>query len=129
MSSFNLLSHTAPAQAGTLLLLGPFLDYWLTNKRIDEFKYSMPSVVSIPVLESSFSCYTNFILFYFFGGVREGEEDCLTKIAFHFFCRVSVSHHLRQVFACTPRSTMHCAPYNTDRLNGKQLASSFAGEF
>ncbi|KAJ8449103.1 hypothetical protein Cgig2_004158 [Carnegiea gigantea] len=47
MSSFNLLSHTAPAQAGTLLLLGPFLDYWLTNKRIDEFKYSMPSVLLI----------------------------------------------------------------------------------
>uniref|UniRef100_A0A7C9ED31 Sugar phosphate transporter domain-containing protein n=2 Tax=Opuntia streptacantha TaxID=393608 RepID=A0A7C9ED31_OPUST len=47
MSSFNLLSHTAPAQAGTLLLLGPFLDYWLTNKRIDEFKYSTPSVFLI----------------------------------------------------------------------------------
>lgn len=47
LSSFNLLGHTAPAQAGTLLLLGPFLDYWLTNKRIDAFKYSMPSVLLI----------------------------------------------------------------------------------
>ncbi|XP_073143723.1 UDP-rhamnose/UDP-galactose transporter 6 [Henckelia pumila] len=44
LSSFNLLGHTAPAQAVTLLLLGPFLDYWLTNKRIDAFKFSLPSV-------------------------------------------------------------------------------------
>ncbi|RVW61549.1 UDP-rhamnose/UDP-galactose transporter 5 [Vitis vinifera] len=34
LSSFNLLGHTAPAQAGSLLLLGPFLDYWLTNKEL-----------------------------------------------------------------------------------------------
>ncbi|XP_073066227.1 UDP-rhamnose/UDP-galactose transporter 6 [Primulina eburnea] len=44
LSSFNLLGHTAPAQAGTLLLLGPFLDYWLTNKRIDAFNFNLPSV-------------------------------------------------------------------------------------
>ncbi|XP_021733629.1 UDP-rhamnose/UDP-galactose transporter 6-like isoform X2 [Chenopodium quinoa] len=47
LSSFNLLGHTAPAQAGTLLLLGPFLDYWLTDKRIDAFNYTTPSVVLI----------------------------------------------------------------------------------
>lgn len=47
LSSFNLLGHTAPAQAGTLLLLGPFLDYWLTNKRIDAFNYSTPSLMLI----------------------------------------------------------------------------------
>ncbi|XP_052201949.1 UDP-rhamnose/UDP-galactose transporter 6-like [Diospyros lotus] len=45
LSSFNLLGHTAPAQAGTLLLLGPFVDYWLTNKRVDAFDYSTASVV------------------------------------------------------------------------------------
>ena len=48
LTSFNLLGHTAPAQAGSLLLLGPFLDYWLTSKRLDEFQFHFPSLVSIP---------------------------------------------------------------------------------
>lgn len=46
LSSFNLLGHTAPAQAASLLLLGPFLDYWLTSKRIDAFEFSASSLVS-----------------------------------------------------------------------------------
>ncbi|KAK7858661.1 udp-rhamnose/udp-galactose transporter 5, partial [Quercus suber] len=33
LGSFNLLGHTAPAQAVSLLLVGPFLDCWLTGKR------------------------------------------------------------------------------------------------
>ncbi|KAL8519642.1 hypothetical protein ACS0TY_010537 [Phlomoides rotata] len=45
LSSFNLLGHTAPAQAASLLLLGPIMDYWLTNKRIDVFEFTLPSVV------------------------------------------------------------------------------------
>ncbi|KAJ0085443.1 hypothetical protein Patl1_07990 [Pistacia atlantica] len=47
LSSFNLLGHTAPAQAATLLLVGPFLDYWLTGKRIDAYDYQTASVVFI----------------------------------------------------------------------------------
>ncbi|CAI8583340.1 unnamed protein product [Vicia faba] len=47
LSSFNLLGHTAPAQAGSLLLLGPVLDYWLTNKRVDRYAYDTPSVMFI----------------------------------------------------------------------------------
>lgn len=47
LSSFNLLGHTAPAQAGTLLIVGPFLDYWLTGKRIDAFDYDIASVIFI----------------------------------------------------------------------------------
>ncbi|XP_074284394.1 UDP-rhamnose/UDP-galactose transporter 6-like isoform X1 [Silene latifolia] len=47
LSSFNLLGHTAPAQAVTLIFLGPFLDYWLTKERIDAYKYSLPSVMFI----------------------------------------------------------------------------------
>ncbi|KAA8546602.1 hypothetical protein F0562_002659 [Nyssa sinensis] len=47
LSSFNLLGHTAPAQAASLLLLGPFLDYWLTNKRVDAFDYNIASLVFI----------------------------------------------------------------------------------
>ncbi|XP_076902565.1 UDP-rhamnose/UDP-galactose transporter 6-like isoform X1 [Bidens hawaiensis] len=47
LSSFNLLGHTAPIQAGSLLILGLFLDYWLTEKRVDMFKYDLPSMVFI----------------------------------------------------------------------------------
>ena len=46
LSSFNLLGHTAPAQAASLLLLGPFLDCWLTNKRVDRYDYNTGSLVS-----------------------------------------------------------------------------------
>lgn len=45
LSSFNLLGHTAPAQAGSLIFIGPFLDYWLTNKRVDMYQYSTASLV------------------------------------------------------------------------------------
>ncbi|CAN6468508.1 unnamed protein product [Victoria cruziana] len=46
LGSFNLLGHTAPVQAATLLIVGPFLDFWLTNKRIDMYDFNMVSVVS-----------------------------------------------------------------------------------
>lgn len=46
LGSFNLLGHTAPAQAASLLIVGPFLDYWLTNKRVDAYAYTFTSVVS-----------------------------------------------------------------------------------
>ena len=49
LSSFNLLGHTAPVQAATLLVIGPFLDYWLTNKRVDGFDYNLASSVSITI--------------------------------------------------------------------------------
>ncbi|KAI9108624.1 hypothetical protein K1719_020271 [Acacia pycnantha] len=47
LGSFNLLGHTAPAQATSLLLLGPFVDYWLTNKRVDAFNYGLASTFFI----------------------------------------------------------------------------------
>ncbi|KAH9669434.1 UDP-rhamnose/UDP-galactose transporter 4 [Citrus sinensis] len=46
LGSFNLLGHTAPAQAASLLLLGPFVDYWLTSKRVDAYNYGFLSVFS-----------------------------------------------------------------------------------
>jgi solute carrier family 35 protein E3 len=49
IGSFNLLGHTAPAQAASLLLVGPFMDYWLTNKRVDAYDYGLTSVVSFPI--------------------------------------------------------------------------------
>ncbi|EHA8588533.1 UDP-galactose transporter 2-like [Cocos nucifera] len=47
LGSFNLLGHTAPAQAAALLILGPFLDYWLTRKRVDAFDYNVFAVFFI----------------------------------------------------------------------------------
>lgn len=58
LGSFNLLGHTAPAQAASLLLVGPFLDYWLTNKRVDAYGYSITSVLFI-VLSCSIAVGTN----------------------------------------------------------------------
>jgi hypothetical protein len=46
LGSFNLLGHTAPAQAASLLVVGPFLDYWLTGKRVYAYDYGVTSVVS-----------------------------------------------------------------------------------
>ncbi|KAL8489876.1 hypothetical protein ACS0TY_025678 [Phlomoides rotata] len=45
LNSFNLLGHTAPAQVASLLLLDPIMDYWLTNKRIESFDFTLPSVI------------------------------------------------------------------------------------
>ncbi|XP_044509983.1 UDP-rhamnose/UDP-galactose transporter 6-like [Mangifera indica] len=58
LSSFNLLGHTAPAQAVTLLLIGPFLDYWLTGKKINAFDYQAASVVFI-ILSCTIAVGTN----------------------------------------------------------------------
>ncbi|KAL6509843.1 UDP-rhamnose/UDP-galactose transporter 6 [Orobanche gracilis] len=58
LTSFNLLGHTAPAQAASLLLLGPFLDYWLTNKRIDAYEFHLPSVVFM-ILSCTIAVGTN----------------------------------------------------------------------
>ncbi|KAI4379292.1 hypothetical protein MLD38_005610 [Melastoma candidum] len=47
LSSFNLLGHTAPAQAASLLVVGPFLDYWMTSKRVDAFDYNSVTVMFV----------------------------------------------------------------------------------
>ncbi|XP_027363667.1 UDP-rhamnose/UDP-galactose transporter 6-like [Abrus precatorius] len=47
LSSFNLLGHTAPAQAASLLLFGPVLDYWLTNNRVDKYAYNAGPLIFI----------------------------------------------------------------------------------
>lgn len=47
LGSFNLLGHTAPVQAASLLLLGPFVDYWLTSKRVDAYDYTFTSMLFI----------------------------------------------------------------------------------
>ncbi|WVZ23764.1 hypothetical protein V8G54_002308, partial [Vigna mungo] len=47
LGSFNLLGHTAPVQAASLLLVGPVVDYWLTNKRVDAYNYGLTSTLLI----------------------------------------------------------------------------------
>ncbi|KAI3461984.1 hypothetical protein Pfo_018647 [Paulownia fortunei] len=58
IGSFNLLGHTAPPQAASLLILGPFMDYWLTEKRVDAYHYTLTSVIFI-VLSCAIAIGTN----------------------------------------------------------------------
>ncbi|MBA0794044.1 hypothetical protein Gohar_018410, partial [Gossypium harknessii] len=44
LGSFDLLGHTAPVQAASLLLVGPFVDYWLTEKKVYAYDYSVISM-------------------------------------------------------------------------------------
>ncbi|KAL9264405.1 UDP-rhamnose/UDP-galactose transporter 5-like protein [Drosera capensis] len=47
IGSFNLLGHTAPVQAVSLLIVGPFLDQLLTNKKVYAYDYTLTSVFFI----------------------------------------------------------------------------------
>ncbi|WOL16371.1 UDP-galactose transporter 2-like [Canna indica] len=58
LGSFNLLGHTAPTQAASLLILGPFMDYWLTNKRVDTYDYNVTAVFLI-ILSCTIAVGTN----------------------------------------------------------------------
>ncbi|KAI8004299.1 UDP-rhamnose/UDP-galactose transporter 5 [Camellia lanceoleosa] len=58
LGSFNLLGHTAPAQAASLLILGPFVDYWLTTKRVNAYDYSTISLAFI-ILSCTIAVGTN----------------------------------------------------------------------
>ncbi|GMN50159.1 hypothetical protein TIFTF001_019318 [Ficus carica] len=49
IGSFELLSKTAPIQAVSLLLFGPFIDYCLTGKFISSYKLSFRSFIFILV--------------------------------------------------------------------------------
>ncbi|KAI4317173.1 hypothetical protein L6164_025067 [Bauhinia variegata] len=58
LGSFNLLGHTAPSQAASLLLFGPFVDYWLTSKRVDSYAYGLTSTFFI-ILSCTIAVGTN----------------------------------------------------------------------
>lgn len=47
IGSFELLSKTAPIQALSLLIFGPFIDYYLNGKFITNYKMSSGAIVSI----------------------------------------------------------------------------------
>lgn len=75
IGSFNLLGHTAPAQAASLLLVGPFMDYWLTGKRVDAYGYGLTSTVSFSI---------SFLVFFFFlmFCCEEEEKQRLVKFIY-----------------------------------------------
>uniref|UniRef100_A0A2N9J790 Sugar phosphate transporter domain-containing protein n=1 Tax=Fagus sylvatica TaxID=28930 RepID=A0A2N9J790_FAGSY len=58
VSSFELLSKTAPIQAISLLVLGPAIDYYLTRKLISNYKLSSGAFVFI-LLSCSLAVFCN----------------------------------------------------------------------
>ncbi|EOX92326.1 Nucleotide-sugar transporter family protein isoform 3 [Theobroma cacao] len=58
LGSFDLLGHTAPVQAASLLLVGPFVDYWLTEKKVYAYDYTVISVFFI-ILSCTIAVGTN----------------------------------------------------------------------
>ncbi|KAK8702897.1 hypothetical protein V6N13_021231 [Hibiscus sabdariffa] len=58
LGSFDLLGHTAPVQAASLLLAGPFVDYWLTEKKVYAYNYTMISMFFI-ILSCTIAVGTN----------------------------------------------------------------------
>ncbi|GMY39148.1 udp-galactose transporter 2 [Fagus crenata] len=58
VSSFELLSKTAPIQAISLLVLGPAIDYYLTGKLISNYKLSSGAFVFI-LLSCSLAVFCN----------------------------------------------------------------------
>ncbi|XP_022774879.1 UDP-rhamnose/UDP-galactose transporter 4-like [Durio zibethinus] len=58
LGSFDLLGHTAPVQAASLLLAGPFVDYWLTEKKVYAYNYTVISTFFI-ILSCTIAVGTN----------------------------------------------------------------------
>lgn len=47
IGSFELLGKTAPIQATSLLVFGPFIDYYLTGKLISAYKMTAGAMVGV----------------------------------------------------------------------------------
>ncbi|MBA0858982.1 hypothetical protein Goshw_002272 [Gossypium schwendimanii] len=58
LGSFDLLGHTAPVQAASLVLAGPFVDYWLTEKKVYAYNYTTVSMFFI-ILSCTIAVGTN----------------------------------------------------------------------
>nr|GEX69914.1 UDP-rhamnose/UDP-galactose transporter 6-like [Tanacetum cinerariifolium] len=101
LSSFNLLGHTAPIQAASLLLAGPFVDYWLTNKRVDAFSYDSASLmflflsctIAIGTNLSQFICIGRFtaVTFQVLGHMK---TILVLTLGFIFFGREGLNLHV-----------------------------------
>jgi hypothetical protein len=46
--SFELLSKTAPIQAASLVMIGPFVDYILIGENLLKYSYTFGAIVSRP---------------------------------------------------------------------------------
>ncbi|KAI6699715.1 hypothetical protein NL676_014039 [Syzygium grande] len=69
IGSFNLLGHTAPVQATSLLIVGPFLDYMFTGERVDAYHYSTTSLAFL-ILSCTIAVGTNLSQFICIGRIR-----------------------------------------------------------
>lgn len=58
LSSHELLANTAPAQGWTLLLIGPFLDRYVSSSWVFDFSYTFPALVFL-VLSCSMAVFVN----------------------------------------------------------------------
>ena len=56
LGSFDLLAHTAPVQATSLLLAGPIVDFWLTEKKVTQYEFSTSSVVRKHFFYAKYEC-------------------------------------------------------------------------
>lgn len=50
VSSTQLLYQSCPYQSGTLLISGPFLDWFLTNQNVFAFKYTTQVLVRVEII-------------------------------------------------------------------------------
>jgi hypothetical protein len=57
IGSFELLSKTAPIQAVSLIILGPFVDYYLNGRSLLDYNFSGGAIVSFLSVTLSNSCF------------------------------------------------------------------------
>ncbi|KAJ8440982.1 hypothetical protein Cgig2_020011 [Carnegiea gigantea] len=101
IGSFNLLGCTAPAQAASLLLVGPLLDYWLTDKRVDAYAYNplavffilLSCVIAIGTNLSQFICIGRFsaVTFQVLGHMK---TILVLTLGFTFFGKEGLNLHV-----------------------------------
>lgn len=90
IGSFELLSKTAPIQALSLLVLGPFIDYYLSDNSLLNYKMSSGAIVSTSHLlhhSSQFNYLHNFQLISCDGTYL--QLFILLSCALAVFCNVS----------------------------------------
>ncbi|CAN6273475.1 unnamed protein product [Urochloa humidicola] len=101
LGSFNLLGHTAPGQAASLLVLGPFVDFWLTNKRVDTFNYTsivtffivLSCIIAVGTNLSQFICIGRFtaVSFQVLGHMK---TILVLTLGFLFFGKEGLNFHV-----------------------------------
>nr|BAJ99966.1 predicted protein [Hordeum vulgare subsp. vulgare] len=101
LGSFNLLGHTAPAQAASLLIFGPFVDLWLTDKRVDTFDYTMvvtffivlSCIIAVGTNLSQFICIGRFtaVSFQVLGHMK---TILVLTLGFFFFGKEGLNLHV-----------------------------------